>query len=136
MSTRSSPTSSRRERSAPCPAPAGAAAPARAASCAAGTPKSTPADPEVGERAHLLAEALLGVLEHARHRRHRFGRVDSFLHEERRDQIVDVDARLADEAAQRRSATQPPRPMLGKRHAARVPPEARRSAPDGAYAPA
>ena len=93
-------------------------------------------DPEVGEGPHLLAEALLRVLEHARHRRHWFGRVDPLLHEERRDQIVDADACLADEAAQRGSSTQPPRSMLGKRHAARVLPGARRSAPDGAYAPA
>src|SRR5205814_930098 len=59
-------------------------------------------DPEVGERPHLLAQALLGVLEHARHRRHRFGRVDPFLHEEGRDQIVDVDACLTDAQSEAR----------------------------------
>jgi hypothetical protein len=65
-------------------------------------------DSEVGERPHLLAQALLGVLKHARHRRHRFGRVDPFLHEEWRNQIVDVDACLTDESPQRRRTTQSP----------------------------
>ena len=47
---------------------------------------------EVGEGAHLLAEALLGVLHDAGHRRDRLGRVDALLHEQRRDQVVDAEA--------------------------------------------
>ena len=72
---------------------------------------------EVGERPHLLAEALLGVLHDARHRRHRLGRVDALLHEERRDQVVDRDAGLGDEAPEGGGAAEPAHAPLGKGHA-------------------
>ena len=45
---------------------------------------------EIGERAHLFAQALLRVLHDARHRHDRLGRVDAFLHEQRRDEVVDA----------------------------------------------
>jgi hypothetical protein len=84
MSTRSSPTSSRSERNATCTTPSGASAPDPVALHRRDAEEHHRGDPEVGECSHLLAEALLGVLEHARHRRHRFGRADAFLHEEGR----------------------------------------------------
>ena len=74
---------------------------------------------EVGERPHLLAEALLRVLHDARHRDDRLGRVDALLHEQRRDEVVDRHACLGHEPAQRRGATQAPHPPLGKGHSRR-----------------
>ena len=56
-----------------------------------GTPKRiTAGHAEVGERVHLLAQALLRVLHDARHRHDRLGRVDALLHEQRRDEVVDA----------------------------------------------
>ena len=76
-------------------------------------------DAEVGERPHLLAEALLGVLHDAGHRRDRLGCVDALLHEQRRHEVVDREARLGDEPAQRRRAAEPAGSLLGERHGLR-----------------
>ena len=63
----------------------------RARPSCAGTPNSiTAGNAEIGERAHLLAQALLGVLHDAGHRHDRLGCVDAFLHEQRRDEVVDA----------------------------------------------
>src|SRR5215471_14448099 len=136
MSTSSSPTSSRRERNATCTTPSAASAPDPAASFTAGTPKRTTAGIPRSARTRTSLQALLGVLEDARHRRHRLGGVDALLHEERSDEVVHGDVCFADQSTQRRRATQPPRPVLGKRHAARVPPGPRRPGASDAYAPA
>ena len=108
MSTRASPTSSRRLRSATCTTPSGSSAPEPRASLRGGDAEEDHrGDAEVGERPHLLAEALLRVLHDARHRRDRLGVVDALLHEERRDEVVDREPGLGDEAAQRGRAAQP-----------------------------
>ncbi len=60
------------------------------------------------------------MLHHARHRRDRLGRVDALLDEQRRDEVVDRDAMLGDQAAQGRGAAQPAQPALGERHAERL----------------
>ena len=54
---------------------------------------------EPRERAHLLAEAFLRVLDDARHRLDGLGRVDAFLHEEGCDEIVDAHVVLGNEPA-------------------------------------
>ena len=64
---------------------------------------------EVGERPHLLAQALLGVLHHAGHRGDRLGRVDPLLHEQRRDEVVDRRDVSPRRGARGRSAAQAPR---------------------------
>ena len=65
-STRSSPTSARRSRSATCTMPSGSQAPEPSASLVAGTPKRiTPGTPRSASSAHLLAERLPGVLHDA-----------------------------------------------------------------------
>ena len=74
----------------------------------------TAGNAEIGERAHFLAQALLGVLHDAGHRHDRLGRVDALLHEQRRDEIVDADAVLGDEPPQRGRAPQPAQPALGE----------------------
>ena len=79
-------------------------------------------DPQIGEGAHLLAKALLRVLDDAGHRCHRLRRVDALLHEQRRNEVVDRQARFGDEAAQRGGATQAAWALLGERHATMVRP--------------
>ena len=56
------------------------------------------------------------MLHDAGHRHDRLGRVDAFLHEERGDEVVDADAVLRDQAAQRGGAAQPAQAALGERH--------------------
>ena len=73
-------------------------------------------DAEPGERPDLLAEALLGVLDDAGHRRDRLRVADALLHEERRDQVVDGEPRLGGQAAHRVGAPEPARPVLGEAH--------------------
>ena len=115
MSTSASPTSSRRLRSATCTTPSAASACEPVASFAARDAEEDHArDAEPGELAHLFAQALLRVLHDARHRHDRLGRVDAFLHEERRDEIVDPKPVLGDEPPQRRRAAQPAQPPFGK----------------------
>ena len=84
-------------------------------------------DAEARERADLLAEALLGVLEDAGHRTDRLRVADAGLHEERSDEIVDRQPRLGGQAAHRIGAAKPARPVLGEAHAQRLvlPPSAR-----------
>ncbi len=62
---------------------------------------------EIGQRPHLLAQALLGVLHHARHRHDRLSRFDAFLHEQWRDEVVDrrTGPRPRDDAAPACDAT-------------------------------
>ena len=71
---------------------------------------------EPGQRAHLLAQAFLRVLHDTRHRSNRLGRVDAFLHEQRRDQIVDAHVMLGDEPPERRRTAKPAHPVFGERH--------------------
>ena len=108
MRTSESPTSSRRLRSATCTTPSGASAPEPRASLVVGhAEEDHRGDAEVGERPHLLAEALLGVLHDARHRRDRLRRVEPFLHEQRRDQVVDREPGFGHQPPQRGRAAQP-----------------------------
>ena len=113
-----SPTSSRRLRSATCTTPSAASAcePARVL-LARDAEQHDGGHAEIGERAHLLAQALLRVLHDAGHRHDRLGRVDALLHEQRRDEVVDRDPVLGDEAPQRGGAPQPAQAAFGERHA-------------------
>jgi hypothetical protein len=83
--------------------------PARAASVLVGRdPEEDHAgNPEVGQRPHLLPQALLGVLHHARHRRDRLGIVDPFLHEQRRDEVVHGEPGLGHHPPDGRRAPEP-----------------------------
>ena len=72
---------------------------------------------EIGQRPHLLAEALLGVLHDAGHRHDRLRRVEAFLHEQRRDQIVDRQPGLGHQPPHRGRAAQPAHAPSRKRHA-------------------
>ena len=78
-------------------------------------------DAEGGELADLLAERLAGVLHHAGQAGDRLRLGDALPHEQRRDQVVDGDAGLGDEAAQGRGAAQPAEPALGEGHGVRLP---------------
>ena len=71
---------------------------------------------ERGQRRHLLAEALTGVLHDAGQRRDglRFG--DALAHEERGDEVVDAEAGLGHQPAQRRRGAQPPGPVIREGH--------------------
>ena len=50
------------------------------------------------------------------HRADRLGRVDAFLDEQRRDEIVDADLVLGDEPPQRGGAPEPAQSPFGERH--------------------
>ena len=78
-------------------------------------------DSQIGERAHLLAEALLRVLHHTRHRLDRLRFANALLHEERRDEVVDVQASLGHEPPEGRRSAQAARPLFGEAHDARLP---------------
>ena len=121
ISTRLSPTSSRSVRSATCITPLVASA-CRAAGVLGGRDPEQHhgRDAEIGERPHLFAQALLRVLHDAGHRRDRFGRVDALLHEQRRDEVIEPDAMLRHQTAERGRAPQPAHPVLGKGHRSMV----------------
>ena len=56
-------------------------------------------DAEPGQLAHLLAQRLARVLDDARQRRHWRGRRDVLAHEQRCDQVVDIQPRFGDKPA-------------------------------------
>ena len=67
-------------------------------------------DAEIGELAHLLAQAGASVLHHTRQRGDGLRLVDAFTHEQRRNELTHVELSFGNEVAHRCRAAQPPRP--------------------------
>ena len=122
MSTISSPTSARRSARASCTMPVRVPRAGALGVLVGGHPEEDHAgDAEGGQLADLLAERLAGVLHDAGQAGDRLRLGDALAHEQRRHQVVDRDAGLGDEAAQRRGAAQPAQPALGEGHGVRLP---------------
>ena len=104
ISTRSSPTSSRRSRSATCTMPSGSQAPEPSASLVAGHAEQDHAGhAEGGQLGDLLAQRLAGVLHDAGQRLDRLRLGDALPHEQRGDQVVDRQPGLGHHPAQGRA---------------------------------